>query len=327
MKELDGKRILVTFLMRLGDLALITPFIHALRKAAPNAHIAFLADEKLKDVILHNPNLDEVITIDKMGRDNSMLALMACARRLSAMHFDVLINLHPNERCSFICALTKVGYRTGTSHGLFKGFWDKWLPLDRSISIADMYLKVLQELGVEQPEHNGLEIFTSEKDQEGAADFWRANGVFATDKLIGFNIGSSLSAKRWPPERFAQVADYFALKGYKPVFFGGTMDEEFVDKAVGTMQATPIVATGELALGELAIAMTRCSLIITNDSGPMYVALSQKLPVVGLYGPSVPQSFEACRNLEVAVKAKSIMEITTKQVIAAAEALLATCDK
>ena len=45
--ELNGKKILVTFLMHLGDLTLTTPFVHALRKAAPDAHITFLADEKL----------------------------------------------------------------------------------------------------------------------------------------------------------------------------------------------------------------------------------------------------------------------------------------
>ena len=91
MIELNGKKILVTFLMHLGDLTLTTPFIHALRKAAPDAHITFLADEKLKDVVLNNPYLDEVITIDKKGRDNSLLALMACSRKLSKLDFDVVI--------------------------------------------------------------------------------------------------------------------------------------------------------------------------------------------------------------------------------------------
>lgn len=113
MVELNGKKILVTFLMHLGDLTLTTPFIHALRKAAPDSHIAMLVDEKLKDVMLFNPYLDEVITIDKKGRDNSILALIACARHLSKHKFDVLINLHPNERCSFIDALTSVKLRTG----------------------------------------------------------------------------------------------------------------------------------------------------------------------------------------------------------------------
>ena len=124
MIDLNGKKILVTFLMHLGDLVLTTPFIHALRKAAPDAHITYLVDEKLKDVVLHNPYLDEVITIDKLGRDNSILALMACARKLSKMDFDVVINLHPNERCSFICAMTKTKWRVGTAHTALRPFWD-----------------------------------------------------------------------------------------------------------------------------------------------------------------------------------------------------------
>lgn len=289
--ELNGKRILVTFLMHLGDLTLTTPFIHALRQAAPEAHITFLADEKLKDVVLHNPYLDEVITIDKKGKDNSLLALLACARRLSKMDFDVLINLHPNERCSFIDAFTKVKLRCGTTHTLFKPLWDVFTPLDRKLHAADMYLNVLTQLGVSELKHNGLEIFPSEEHQEQAARFWREHGVFASDKLVGFNIGSAVVTKRWAPERFAQVADALAAEGYKPVFFGGTMDEEMVQEAVGYMQTTPVVATGCFRIGELAAAMRRCSLIITNDSGPMHVAISQKVPIVAMYGPSHPDLY------------------------------------
>lgn len=289
--ELDGKKILVTFLMHLGDLTLTTPFIHALRKAAPTAHITFLADEKLKDVVLHNPYLDEVITIDKKGRDNSLLALAACARRLSKMDFDVLINLHPNERCSFICALTKTKLRAGTTHTLFKPLWDVFTPLNRKIHAADMYLDVLTQLGVPKLEHNGLEIFPSEEHLRHAEEFWREHGVFGSDRLVGFNIGSAVVTKRWAPERFAKVADILAGKGYKPVFFGGTMDEEMVQEAVGYMKTIPAVATGSFTIGGLAAAMRRCSLIITNDSGPMHVAISQKVPIVAMYGPSSPKLY------------------------------------
>ena len=289
--ELNGKKILVTFLMHLGDLTLTTPFIHALRKAAPDAHITFLADEKLKDVVLHNPYLDEVITIDKKGRDNSLLALMACARRLSKLNFDVLINLHPNERCSFICAMTKAKLRAGTTHTMFKPLWGVFTPLNRKIHAADMYLDVLTQLGVEKLEHNGLEIFPSEEHFAQAEEFWRDHGVFGSDKLIGFNIGSAVVTKRWAPERFAKVADTLAAKGYKPVFFGGTMDEEMVQEAISYMQTTPVVATGSFTIGGLAAAMRRCSLIITNDSGPMHVAISHKVPIVAMYGPSSPKLY------------------------------------
>lgn len=329
--------------MHLGDLTLTTPFIHALRKAAPYAHITFLADEKLKDVVLHNPYLDEVITIDKKGRDNSLLALMACAKKLSAMDFDVLINLHPNERCSFIDALTSCKFRTGTTHTIFKWRWDKFIPLNRSLHAADMYLDVLTQLGVEKLEHDGLEIFPSEEHTRGAEEFWREHGVFATDKLVGFNIGSAVATKRWAPERFAEVADRLAAKGYKPVFFGGTMDEEMVDEAVAKMQTTPIVATGAFKIGELAAAMRRCSLIITNDSGPMHVAISQKVPIVAMYGPSLPKLYGPYTKKAVIVKAEPpcmgckdgmkhkcdhpdknncMTRLTVDQVIAAAEGML-----
>ena len=157
--ELNRKKILVTFLMHLGDLTLTTPFIRALREAAPDSHITMLVDEKLKDVVLHNPCLDEVITIDKHGRDNSILALLSCAHNLGKMQFDILINLHPTIRCSFICVMTKVGMRTGCTHCLLKPWFDVLTPLDRKKHAADMYLDILTQLGVKELSHRGLEIF------------------------------------------------------------------------------------------------------------------------------------------------------------------------
>ena len=338
---LNGKRILVTFLMHLGDLTLTTPFIHALRKAAPDAHITFLADEKLKDVVLHNPYLDEVITIDKKGRDNSLLALAACARRLSKMDFDVLINLHPNERCSFICAMTKVKQRCGTTHTMFKPVWDVFTPLNRRIHAADMYLDVLTQLGVTKLEHNGLEIFPSEEHMAHAEEFWRDHGVFGSDKLVGFNIGSAVVTKRWAPERFAQVADALAAKGYKPVFFGGTMDEEMVQEAVSYMKTTPVVATGNFTIGGLAAAMRRCSLIRPHSRGKRKRDISQKVPIVAMYGPSrkkpygpytedatIVTAVPPCPGCADGMKHKCsdmqcMTRLTVEQVVQAAEEMLA----
>jgi len=289
--ELDNKRILVTFLMHLGDLTLTTPFIHALRNAAPNAHIAMLVDEKLKDVVLHNPYLNEVFTIDKKGRDNSVLALMSAARGLSKNNYDIVINLHPNERCSFLVAMIKCKMRVGTSHWLFRFSLDQYTRLDRTKHAADMYLDVLTQLGVTKLVHNGLEIFPGGAEFAAADKFWSEQGVTALDRLVGFNIGSAVETKRWAPERFAFVADALARENYKIVFFGGTMDEEMVRDAASKMQMRPIIATGRFTIGELAAAMRRCSLIITNDSGPMHVAISQRVPIVAMYGPSHPDLY------------------------------------
>ena len=302
--ELNHKKILVTFLMHLGDLTLTTPFIRALREAAPDSHITMLVDEKLKDVVLHNPCLDEVVTIDKKGRDNNLLALMSCAHNLGKMQFDILINLHPNERCSFICAMTRVGKRTGCTNWLFKPWFDVLTPLDRKKHAADMYLDVLTQLGIKTLKHRGLEIFPGDENRVVAEAFWAEQGIAPSDKLVGFNIGSAVETKRWAPERFAEVADTLAAKGYKIVFFGGTMDEEMVQEAVTHMKAKPVIATGSFSIGQLAAAMRRCSLIVTNDSGPMHVAISQRVPIVAMYGPSHPDLYGPYTRLATIVTAQ-----------------------
>ncbi len=303
MIDLAGKKILVTFLMHLGDLTLTTPFLQVLRHNAPGAHITYLVDEKLRQVVENNPNIDAVLTIDKKGRDNNILALWSMAKRISGEHYDVLINLHPNERCSFIDAMAKVPVKVGDSHFLFKSAFNPYLKLNRKLHAADMYIDILHRMGIEDLSHNGLEIFPSREAQAVAQDFWQSQGVVATDKLIGFNIGSAVVTKRWAPERFAQVADTFAKEGYKTVFFGGKMDEEMVQEATDLMSSKPIIATGHFGLGALAAAMSRCSVIVTNDSGPMHVAISQKVPIVAMYGPSHPDLYGPYTQLATIVTA------------------------
>ncbi len=303
MIELAHKKIIVTFLMHLGDLVLTTPFLHALRSAAPGADITYLVDEKLRDIVACNPYIDHVWTIDKKGKDDNLRSLLAMSRRISEAHFDVLINLHPNERCSFIAAMASVPVRAGASHFLFRPFFHPYLKLNRTIHAADMYLDVLTRLGVKNLVHEGLEVFPGPEHRAAAQAFWKSEGLGPDEPLVGFNIGSAVVTKRWAPERFARVADVLAGEGYRTVFFGGPMDEAMVREATSFMRTKPIIATGRFRLGELAAAMGRCCLIITNDSGPMHVAISQKVPIVAMYGPSHPDLYGPYTKDAVIVRA------------------------
>ena len=295
--------ILVTFLMHLGDLVLTTPFLHVLRKAAPQAKITYLVDDKLKEVVQYNRNIDEVITLDKKGQDNSFGALWRYAQGLKARRFDALISLHPNERCSFLCAASGAKYKMGAVHRLLQPFFDEPVRLDRTKHAADMYVEVLAKLGVADCSHQGLEMWTGPEHDASAQRFYSEHHL-GEAPLVGFNIGSAVLTKRWASERFAQVADTLAERGYRTVFFGGMMDKDLVAATTGKMNSEPIVATGAFSLGELAAAMRRCRLIITNDSGPMHVAITQKVPIVALYGPSSPTLYGPYTKLATVVTAQ-----------------------
>ena len=245
--ELDYKRIVVTFLMHLGDVVLTTPFLEVLRKAAPHSHITYVIDEKLQDVMKYNPYIDDLITVDKKGRHNSIKGLNEIARRINEQgRPDIVINLHPNERTSYLALKINGKVTTGMSHFLFRPFMTQYTRLDRKTRhAADMYINVLEQLGVTDVSNHGLHIETCKEWNDEVSRFYESQGVMPHDKLIGFNIGSAVPEKRWPAERFADVADYFADKGYKTVFFGGPMDLEMVKPVVEHMKTTPIVATGE----------------------------------------------------------------------------------
>lgn len=343
MIDLDNKKIVVTFLMHLGDVILTTPFLQVLRKAAPNSHITYVMDEKVADVMRYNPNIDELVTVDKKGKDNSMSALRRIAKDIRQSGIpDIVINLHPNERTSYLAWQIHGKFTTGMSHFLFRPFMSKYTRLDRkTLHAADMYIDVLAQLGVQDLSNTGLEIYTSAEWENTANAFYQVNGVTTNDKLIGFNIGSAVPQKRWPKEYFTQVADYFARKNYKPVFFGGPMDEEMVAEVIAQMTEKAIVATGKFSIGEVAAAIKKCNLFITNDSGPMHIAISQKVPLVALYGPSNPIFYgpykaksiilESTDHYEIGKSMKKIIKegkykglsvISPEKVISSAEKLL-----
>ena len=341
MQLIEAKSILVAFLMQLGDLVLTTPFLTVLRKAAPNAKIVYLIDEKWYDIVSKNPDVDEVITVDRKGRDNNFLALYRYTSKLRSFDFDYLININPSERCTFLSAFSGAKYKTGSTSPLFSMFFDKLIKLNRNMHAADMYIDVLTQLGAETTENQGLKIVASNENIQKADAFYYSENVKNTDKLIGFNVGSASMTKRWLPERFAEVADYVAENGYKPVFFGSTGELDIVNRIVEKMKSKSIIATGKLEIGALPPALKRLSVLITNDSGPMHVAISQSVPIVALYGPSKPELYGPYKaNKALVVRAESLCtgcekrmkhkcddlkcmyNITTSQVLTAVDEML-----
>ncbi len=318
MINLRNKKIIVTFLMHLGDLVLITPFLQVLRRHAHGSEITLVVDEKVADVVRYNPHIDHLVTVDKKGADNSIGALWRIGRRLHQNRYDMLINLHPNERTSFLATVIGAKEFVGMSHFLFRPFMDRYRHLDRvHFHAADMYIHILAQLGIDDYRNDGLQLVTSPAWDAAAAAFYASCGVTAADRLIGFNIGSAVPQKRWPAQRFAAVADYFSEKGYRCVFFGGTMDEEMVRDAAGKMTHTPLIGTGRFSIGELASAIRRCCLFITNDSGPMHVAVSQGVPLVALYGPSNPKFYGPYTDKAIVLESASSYEVgkSMKQII------------
>ena len=297
------KSILVINTMHIGDLLLITPALRTLRANYPQARISLLTDKTLADLVRENPCIDECLTIDKHGADRGMFALARFIRRLRARHFDLVINLHRNERCSAITAFCGAKERIGYAQPFFGRFYTKCYP---NLAMADtpkelatkhqvtVHLEMLQKaLGLKAIDDRGLEMTIPAAAEQEAARLWDAMGE--ARPVIAFNIGASWATKRWIDTYFAQCADELIAEGYAVAFFGGPTDVSIVDACLAQMREKDSshchIFTGKVSLAVLAGLLARCALMLTTDSGPMHIGVSQNVPVVTMFGASPVPTF------------------------------------
>jgi len=284
------QNILIINLMYIGDLLFTTPLLSDLRMKYPNANIAMLADEKNAWVLKHNPNISELISIDKKGYHNKLPNYIGLIRQIRSRKFDLVINLHANERASAIAAFSGAKEIVGFSvRGL--GFNFTKLVKERTdIHQADAYLETLRAVGITDLRNNGLEIWVDTVSEEKAAKIWSKD--FNSTRVIGLNTGGSWPTKRWTKQGFAKLADMLLLNGYGVAFFGGPMDKVDVNEIISLMTYSKHhllkVFTGDTTLLEMAALVKKCAALVSGDSGPMHIAVAQKVPVIAIFGPSNP---------------------------------------
>ena len=304
---MEYKKILVINLMHLGDLMLTTPVLRTLRTNYPEAHIALLADKKLADLVQYNKHIDECILIDKKGSDNNLIAFIKFIFKIRAKNFDLVINLHRNERASALAAFSGANKIVGYSKPIFSLLFDKVM-LNPSIArhLSSGYVPgtqhqvkshfdVLREaVGIDKFDDGGLEMWIPQSAQDEADKLFNDNFSKGT-KVVAFNIGASWLTKRWLDSYFAECADILIERGYGIAFLGGSMDVEIVNACISKMRHKDSdklkIFTGKLSLAQVAGLLDNCVLFLTTDSGPMHIGVARNIPIVTMFGASPVPGF------------------------------------
>lgn len=301
------KNILVINLMHIGDLMLVTPVLRTLRSFYGEARLTLLADKKLRDLVEHNETLDECMLIDKKGTDDHLVNFIKFIKKIREKKFDLVINLHRNERASALAAFSGARRIVGYSKPGFSLLFDEVLPNKKPIMHQiHSHFEVLQKAcGVTKFDDRGLEMVLPPGADEEAQALWDEN-FSPGKKVIAFNIGASWETKRWLDGYFAECADDLISRGYAIAFFGGPMDEEIVRECIKKMKRRDSgdvkIFTGKVSLGVLAAMLKRCALFLTTDSGPMHVGVAMNVPIVTMFGSSPVPGFYPYDAKDILIK-------------------------
>lgn len=301
-------KILVINLMHLGDLLLTTPVLRALRTSYPEAHIALMADAKLADLVKYNENIDELIAIDKKGYHNTVVHYLQLIAQMRQQHFDLIVNLHANERASCIAAFSGAKKVVGYASPGVGVFFDYCQKNNNKIKHqVQSHFDVLRAgLGIQTINDQGLEMWLDDGCRQSAETIWKQSFGAQDIKVIGLNTGASWETKRWGKDYYATLADQLLNLGYGVAYFGGPMDVELVQETVALMKNKQhenlAIFTGKMTLLELAALLKKTTVLVTNDSGPMHVAVAMDVPLVTMFGPSPVTGFAPYSNRSVAIK-------------------------
>lgn len=290
----DVRTILVLELWNIGDVILAIPFLRRLRAIFPRASVTLVARPHAR-VILEGTGLVDDFVDDAAHADNwlslnpfagSWGDLWRIRRQLRARSFDLAFQSRLHVREHVILAMSGAARRFGYSFIEDDRMLTDPLPVDdlHRHKVAD-WLRLLEPFGDTVAMASPL-IHISEQEREAAAQFLWKNGVVAGDTVIGIHPGASVSQKRWPLNRFMEVARQLASRpGCHVIAF---VDPAGYGASLGEIDG---VITARTNLRELMALIERCQLIVCNDSGPMHIAGALGIPTVALFGNGIARWF------------------------------------
>jgi lipopolysaccharide heptosyltransferase II len=171
---------------------------------------------------------------------------------------------------------------------------------DNLMHKVDYFLNIAGDMGFDVSQRF-YEYHVDAKEASEASGILKKSGVDKDRKFAVINPGGNWGPKRWPKERFKELAEKLSLKGMQVVITGAAKDASLGEYIKGSNENV-FSLCGKTGLPELGAVLEKASLVIANDSGPMHLAAALGKPVVALFGPTSyeltgPRSGENARVL------------------------------
>jgi heptosyltransferase-2 len=264
-------KILVILPNWLGDALMATPAIEALCKVYSDAQLTLVGSYVSIEALKHHPQCVRHYVDETKKKGNRFLNSYRFAQELGA--HDMAITFRNQLHSSLLL------FWSGTPITAGRSSWHSQLLLTHSIKplhpshLVEQYRDIAQSLSPAPLVIENLKLHLAPHRY--------------SRPTLGINPGATYgSAKRWYPEKFAEVAREYADR-YEIILFGGPNEVEMandIESRLGGVSMTNLA--GKTSVQELCERIGGLDLFVTNDSGPMHVAAAYGVPTVAIFGPT-----------------------------------------
>jgi len=334
------EKILVINFGGLEDMIYSTPIFKEIKKNIPDCYLSLLTQPNYSEVFINNSNIDELILFDKIGY--RMKDVLKFYLKLRKRDIDLVIDLSKSGRGAFISYMTGAPERVGFKYKGYELFaYNIRVKRDNTKYVVESLFDVLRALGM-KVEDLSLKLYPREKDWSVVRDFLIDKKIDWTKPIIALNPNTSVKIREWTSQGFAEVGNTL-IKKYAAniIIIQAPHQKQLVSAITKRMETSPIIAP-EFTIKQLALLISKISLLITTDSGIKSIGVAMNVPTITLFGPtnylsSTPPYGQhlvvkkdihcsPCGKLKCK-KAECMRSITPQDVLTKVEEILKICPK
>ena len=302
-KNAHPRRILVIRLDLIGDLVLSMTAVRTLKRSYPETAIDLLALPASAKVVIHDPDLDEIITYDPNVWRRPKALLQAknwrnaynLLRRLRVQHYDIAVSVF-GSWAGIIAALSGAKRCVGFGRESYPGLMTDnvpgrhWRPGDHKHEL-DYCLELAKAAGATiGPADRTPRLYVYPLAQQQLEQLLAQEGIDLEKPLIVCHVSSNNGqSKRWPIPYWAILIDKLIRGQNAQVILTGSPDDKpLIVSVTRQMQEQAINLAGKTSLPQLVALLQQANLVISGDSGPMHIAAAVGTPLIAIHGPTDP---------------------------------------
>jgi heptosyltransferase I len=345
------ERILIVRLSAMGDVIHTLPAAQALREAFPDAVIGWLIEERWAELLCApgtarsgprsggRPLADWVHTVRLRAWGKSLFALPTIEKiarvwnDVRSVRYDVAIDLQGAIRSAVVARWSgaRAVYGAAQPREAPASLWYMRQVVARGSHVIEQNLSVAEAVTLKHVLVPSIDFPHHPKSEEKIDQQLKEAGV---REFAILNPGAGWGAKRWPAERYGQVAKALGNDGVRSIVNYGPGEEELA-RAVEAAGDGAAIAM-KISISELIALTRRAKLFVGGDTGPLHLAAALHVPAVAIFGPTDPARNGPYGTRSVVLRSASslttharnpapdeaMLEITVEAVIEAARKLL-----
>ena len=294
--------IVVAKYLGIGSILQATPMLKGLKEKYPNAKLTFISLQSNRGLLSKYEFIDDILCVDDSSIFRIAITSFKVIIELISRKIDLFLELEVHSTygslmCLLSCSKNRLGFSLEDRD--YKAFmYTHLLYLNTSFPIRYCYSQLGQlagmepTLGKEEPICPTLTVKDLERvrKQTQVIFNFEHNGIIA----INPNASDLRYERRWSRESFAAVAQYFTRQGYAVALVGASTEYDYVQgiiELLGSEAGKVRNVAGAFSLIDFFAFLGECSLVVTNDSGVMNMALTLPVPQLLLAGPVNPEQY------------------------------------